>query len=319
MSANEIEDNKAELDALVKLFAEDADTDVLIYNSPIARDVDSALITTCARRSCRKNVLFVIVTEGGDPDAAYRIGRCLQEAYEHVTCFVTGYCKSAGTIVAIGAHELVISDHGELGPIDVQMSKKDDLFGYESGLTVMASLKSLHERALSAFEHFFINIQAKSAGRVTLKTATEMSAKLTEGLFAPLYAQLDPIHIGEAERATSIAREYALRLNVMSQNLQADSLDEMIGAFPSHGFVIDRAEAESLFVRVREPNAMEAKLQELLGDVALIPRTGTQSPVVKYLNYKKEASDETHKEKGQNDGSNGVRKIEEAESNTSAE
>ncbi len=34
-----------------------------------------------------------------------------------VTLWVIGPCKSAGTLVAIGAHEIAFAPHGELGPL----------------------------------------------------------------------------------------------------------------------------------------------------------------------------------------------------------
>ncbi len=283
-------DSKAQLEALAKLFADEAQTDLLVYNGDILRDHDARFIATCRGRERNENVLLVLVTEGGDPDAAYRISRCLQESYKTFSCLVSGYCKSAGSLLAIGASEIVMGDQGELGPIDVQMSKKDELWEYESGLTVMAALKAVHERALSAFEHFFLNIKGRSGGRVTLKTAMENASQLTEGLFAPLYAQLDPIHIGEAARATAIATNYALRLDIDSDNLQGDALDQIIGGYPSHGFVIDRSEAATLFKNVREPNSMELQLIEVLGNLALKPESGPQRPVFKYLDYDEDAN-----------------------------
>lgn len=72
-------------------------------------------------------MLFMLVTTGGDADAAYRLATTLQNHYETITCYVTGYCKSAGTLVAIGAHSLVMSDCGELGPVDVQLYKEDEI------------------------------------------------------------------------------------------------------------------------------------------------------------------------------------------------
>ncbi len=71
-----------------------------------------------------------------DADVAYRIARCLQHRYERITAVISGQCKSAGTLLAIGAHELAFSDHGELGPLDVQLRKADDMWAATSGLTV---------------------------------------------------------------------------------------------------------------------------------------------------------------------------------------
>jgi ClpP class serine protease len=42
---------------------------------------------------------------------------------------VSGYCKSAGTLIALGANELAFGEHGELGPLDVQIAKRDEVLG----------------------------------------------------------------------------------------------------------------------------------------------------------------------------------------------
>ena len=280
-----METDATQLDGLAKLFADESNADVLIYNSGIRRNLDNDLINLCRSRSYRKdNVVLVLTTEGGDPDAAYRMSRFLQDSYEGFTCLVGGYCKSAGTLMAIGANEIAMGDFGELGPIDVQMAKRDEIWESESGLTVMASLKAMHERALSAFEHFFLNVKSKSGGQVTLKTAMEIASKLTDGLFSKMYAQIDPVHVGEAARATAIAREYAARLDLVSDNLKSEeALNMIIGGFPSHGFVIDRDEASSLFRRVRQPNEMEAQLLDLLGAVAKLPRSEAERPEIRFL------------------------------------
>ena len=247
------------------LVANDLDADVIHFEGLIERPADQMLIDACITRQRRQNVFLMLVTFGGDADAAYRIARCLQNHYEKFSLYVSGICKSAGTIVAVGAHELVISDHGELGPLDVQMSKKDELWEYQSGLTVMDALTALKDNAFNAFEQIFLDIKRKSGDTITLRTATEIATDMTEGMFAPLYAQIDPIHIGEAARAMSIAGHYGKRLLGQSGNIDLNSLNFIMSAYPSHGFVIDRQEAESLFEEVREPKPNEIILAQKLG------------------------------------------------------
>lgn len=275
------------LAAIVKQF-QDAGSDVLLYNGPLRRPKDQAVIELCQDKKRNKNVTMILVTEGGDPDVAYRISRCLQDQYDRFTCIVAGYCKSAGSLLAVGANELVFGKHGELGPMDVQMSKKDELFETQSGLTVMTSLKSLHERALSAFEHFFLNIKAGSAGQITTKTTSEMASDMVGRLFAPIYAQIDPMHIAEAERATAIAREYARRLARRSDSISWESIDRMIGLFPSHRFTIDCVEATTLFNKVREPSEMESRLIDALEALAIVPLS--EEPYIECLKGKEDGS-----------------------------
>lgn len=95
-----------------------------------------------------RNVVLVLVTAGGNPHAAFRIVRFLQSSYRTVTAFVPGLCKSAGTLLCIGANEISITETGELGPLDVQVQKPSELIGYSSGLAIPQSLAFL-EASLS--------------------------------------------------------------------------------------------------------------------------------------------------------------------------
>lgn len=253
--------------------AAEREADVILYNGPIQRHTDRELIATCTQRQRYPNVLLILVTTGGDADAAYRIARCLQDNYENYVLFVSGYCKSAGTLCAIGANELVISDHGELGPLDVQLFKKDELWETQSGLTVMDSLAALQDNAFSAFEKYFLDTKARSGGSITLRTAAKIATEMATGLFAPLYGQLNPLHIGEAARAMSIAGHYGQRLLSKGRNIPYDALDFLMSQYPSHGFVIDRKEAQTLFSQVTAPSDAEEALVNTLGEMALWPST----------------------------------------------
>lgn len=266
--------------------AEATDSDVFFYNSEIYRPFDDELISACVERKKRANAILLLATEGGDPDAAYRIARCFETHYEKFVCVVAGYCKSAGTMIVVGAHELVMADSGEIGPLDIQLAKKDELWDTQSGLTIMSALGILHEKAFSTFEYASLEITKRSQGRVTFKTAADVAVKFATGLFAPIYAQIDPIHVGEANRAQAIAHDYGLRLSYFSKNISVGSLEELISAYPAHGFVIDRQEADGLFNCVREPNEAEGHLIATLGKAASVPRAKGQG-IRKFLSHEK--------------------------------
>ena len=252
--------------------AKESNCDVLFYNGPIVRPADEYLIRECIRRRRRPNLLLLLITEGGDADAGYRITRCLQDKYENFTVYICGYCKSAGTLIALGANEIVMSDHGELGPLDIQMPKKDEIWDVQSGLTVMSSLEALKEKTYLAFEDFFLRIIASSGGTITVKTAADIASRLSDGLFSPISKQIDPYHLGEATRSVRIASNYGRRLLFKTDNYTNDSLEILVSGYPSHGFVIDRQEATMLFSNVRDPTEMEESLPESLGDDGRQPR-----------------------------------------------
>jgi len=69
--------------------------------------------------------LYVILhTMGGDPDAAYHIGIRLQSYVpenKKLYVIVPRYAKSAGTLLACAADEILLTPIAELGPIDPQI------------------------------------------------------------------------------------------------------------------------------------------------------------------------------------------------------
>jgi hypothetical protein len=262
--------------------AEAGDCDVLFYNGPIGRPIDWQLMELVrSRQRRRKTVMLVLVTGGGDPDAAYRIARCLQDKYSRFVCLVPGFCKSAGTIVTLGAHELVMADGGEIGPLDVQMSKQDELLQRQSGLTATAALETLNEKAYAAFEHFTIQIVTRTG--VSTRAAMQVAVQLASGLFAPTYAHVDPMHVGEAGRAMRIAQRYGELLQRKSQNIDPTKLAALAEEYPSHSFIIDRDEAQNIFQNVRATNQLEDALVSSLGQAALVPQTSPDQLFMAYL------------------------------------
>ena len=244
------------------------DADVIRYNGLIGWPGDRQLLQACMRRKLRKNVMLILETFGGSPDVAYRLTRFLQSKYSKLSLFVVGFCKSAGTLVATGAHELIFSDRGELGPLDTQMQKKDDLGQTQSSLIkAHYVLSALGDNAQAAFTaHFGGLLETKDyiGGSVTFQTASEIASKYATNLYAPLYRQVDPHQVAEALRMQAIAQEYGRRLLQVGRNLSENKLGTITSGYPSHEFVIDRKEASQLFENVREPDGNENILATLL-------------------------------------------------------
>ena len=99
-------------------------------------------------------------------------------------------CKSAGTLVALGADALIMSDRAELGPLDTQLEKPDEVGGHHSGLVVVQTLRTLQEETFRLFEDYFLKLRARSGLRITTRTAAELACTMATGLFGPTYAQL---------------------------------------------------------------------------------------------------------------------------------
>ncbi|RJT30911.1 hypothetical protein D3227_29075 [Mesorhizobium waimense] len=71
---------------------------------------------------------LLLHTPGGDIDAAEKLITLVRSAAGEdgqLRVIVPDYAKSAGTLMALGANTIVMSDSSELGPIDPQVSSKD--------------------------------------------------------------------------------------------------------------------------------------------------------------------------------------------------
>ena len=70
---------------------------------------------------------IVLHTPGGLVLAALQIARAIHKHQGKVTAFVPHYAMSGGTLIALGATEIVMSDYAVLGPVDPQLPRAADV------------------------------------------------------------------------------------------------------------------------------------------------------------------------------------------------
>jgi hypothetical protein len=267
----------------IKAVSEESNADLILYSGLLSSPWDSELMASVEGFKSHPNVMLLMTTFGGSADSAFRIARCLQNQYANgkFTLLINTYCKSAGTLLSLGAHGLIMSVTSEMGPLDVQISKPDELSEYTSGLTFKQAIETLRDEAFAALETYFLSMRFRSGQQITTKTAMDVAVQLATGLFSPIFGQIDPSRIGENQRAIQIAQDYGTRL--ASSNVKDGTVEHLIHHYPSHGFVIDRSEARELFKEVRAPTVAEAKLTEVVKPWVDAGIDGDE-PVVVFLN-----------------------------------
>ncbi len=272
------------------------DADVFFYNGNIVRSNVLTVMQEIKNNKNSSRAVLLLVTYGGDPHAAFKIARYIQDKYDHFTLFVSGYCKSAGTLLAIAANEIVFTPFGELGPLDVQMTKPDH-FQYDSGLVIGESLDTLERRAADTFKKMFDEIISENQGQISVSSAMHAASEVTKAIFAPIMARIDPEEIGVRQRALRIALDYGRRLELKSQNTRDSTVRLLAEKYSSHSFVIDSNEASALFRNVRLASDKEMDLILKLGKDARLEQPGSHPPTFICLT-KAPAPNKEHAEDG---------------------
>lgn len=83
--------------------------DYYVINGPVDDTMESGAKNAVSKSDGGEECAIFLTTYGGSADVAYRVMRLFQRRYKNIKIIVTGKCKSAGTIMAIGANTLVPS------------------------------------------------------------------------------------------------------------------------------------------------------------------------------------------------------------------
>ena len=226
-------------------------TDIIIFSGPIIQVSD--LFYSFIEKKKNENVLVVMTTHGGFAEDAYRMMRDLQRAYKKISVMVVGDCYSAGTIFCLGADEIIMGNHGELGPIDVQIQKEDDLMQM-SGISYSEVIKYLSSTSMLIFTQQFDRLKMANRIPLSTRTASSIAEKITIGMLKPIFAQIEPIKLGEVVRAQNIGTGYSSRL--MTKKYKPDEINSILAnlatSYPAHNTIIDFEEAVKLRLHVIE-------------------------------------------------------------------
>ena len=98
-----------------------------VLGFPLVRYIDiqdsEAVIHAINQSASDVPLDLVLHTPGGLVLASYQIARTISRRKGKVTVFVPHYAMSGGTLIALGADEIVMSDHAVLGPMDPQIGQ----------------------------------------------------------------------------------------------------------------------------------------------------------------------------------------------------
>lgn len=174
----------------------------------------------------QRDLHLLLDTPGGDGETAVRLARSAQARCSELTVIVPNQAKSAGTLLAMGAHHILMGPTSDLGPVDPQFPEPE-------GGQDLYSAKDL----IAAVEHAEASIAAKPD---------------TYPLHVSLLAKVNAVMVQQArsalERSGDLVRE-ALRSQPDRTEEQAEAVacavqEKLIDLPKEHGAVFDAGDAE---------------------------------------------------------------------------
>lgn len=246
---------------------------LLIYSGSIELDSDEHIFNALKKVNKEiSEVDFLLNTEGGNPNAAYRITQILSQRFKKVNLLVPFWAKSAGTLICLCANELFLSQLGELGPLDTQTINHgaDEGRSYESVLTAFSALEEIRKHNFKVFDTFVLGMLGREAP-LRLTRILDLATNYCGNTCGKLYDQIDLNLIGKYSRALNISSHYAKRILVKNHSFRdIDNKDgiieRLVRGYPDHGTVINRDELSSILqfpVNTEDLDTL-SKLDELM-------------------------------------------------------
>ncbi|MBC9785192.1 ATP-dependent Clp protease proteolytic subunit [Heliobacterium chlorum] len=172
-----------------------------------------------------------LFTKGGDVHTPLRLVELIREYTEHFSVLVPYKAYSAGTLICLGATELVMTKMGELSPVDPNVVS---MFNPPDKENPAAKLPINVEDVYS-----FFTLAREAAG---------IPDESMDDIFCTLVENVHPLAIGSVQRTYSLIRSIAKKLLLCHMDAgQEDVIDEIISNLTekmfSHSYMISRREA----------------------------------------------------------------------------
>jgi hypothetical protein len=204
----------------------------------------------CLRRIGRtKRLDVVLYTSGGYANVARRIALLLHEYTEQLNIVVPYKARSAGTLLCLGAHQLVLGPLAELGPLDPHIAA--------SGDGPAGSPPSISAEDIRAF---------RDIAEIWFGLESEAHRMQVFGLLSQRIFPTTLSSFFRSDRQVRLFGEELLRyqLGDDDEKVRRRVVDQLVSGYQSHDHCITRAEARRLGLHVIATSCEEeANLWEL--------------------------------------------------------
>ncbi|MBU4272204.1 MAG: hypothetical protein KKE86_08940 [Planctomycetes bacterium] len=207
-------------------------------------------------------IALLIDSNGGLARPAYELAMLLRRHCGGFTAVIPRHAKSAATILALGADKIIMNDHAELGPLDVQIWDPDREEAM-SGLDEVQALERLQAFAMDATDRMMMLLlkRTKKKARTLIPFVTDFVTKLTK----PMFQNIDVVRYTQMSRALKVGEVYGKCLLQRSYQENAEEIArKLVTEYPEHGFPIYPDDASELGLRLTPiPQAIKGVMESI--------------------------------------------------------
>ncbi len=210
----------------------------------IAPDMLPLVAEHLAGMGASKRLALFLYTPGGDSIAGWSLVNLLREYCEHLLVVVPFRSLSCGTLIAIGADEIIMGKHGQLSPVDPSVASpfNPQAPGAQPGVVNL----------LPVSVEDMIGFLELARNEANLKS----EASLVEVLKL-LASHVHPLALGAVYRAREQNSSLATRLlsrHVKDEGKVARIVKRLTQELPTHSYLMGRQEArDELELSITEP------------------------------------------------------------------
>jgi hypothetical protein len=212
-------------------------------------------------------------TGGGDTEVPWRIVSLVREFCDEFAVLVPHRAASAGTLIAMGADEIVMTPLGVLGPIDP--SRTHPLLPRREGAEEAEPI------SVQDMRHAMQFIREAAGSDREIPYTPEALAQI----FAALFDKIHPLAIGAIEQSYALSK--LIGTQCLSTHMDPDTegakikeiVDRLCDEYKSHQYQINRAEARKIGLKaIGASDAVEAAMVDLFRFYIARPFTPATQP-----------------------------------------
>ena len=195
---------------------------------------------------------LILITHGGIILTPLRLMSLLREFAKKVSVLVPYMAHSAGTLLALGADEIVMGAMGELGPVDPSVSNSFNPILDPQDIQGASQQKPRPRIPISVEDvTSYLNFA---------KSHAQLDASGMAQAYAALTSQVHPLALGNILRNHNLIRHLARRLLLMHMDAEADKdqLESIVRKLTeelyAHDYTITRDEAHGMGLKVTKPS-----------------------------------------------------------------